>query len=193
MTRSAWACVVATAALLTTLVACTPLAPEAEPTSAPPTTSAPSPSATPTPTTTPEPEFVVACDTIVPPSRRDSLTAFGLSETPAADFFAKVRSEVEASPYFLMHDSGGVVCSWHKGYEILTAYGYAPLSPGQVAEAEALIAGMADTFETSVYATGTLWTSTYEENAFRYFLVTSDGIYVATATELIDEMLARVS
>ena len=45
----------------------------------------------------------------------------------------------------------------------------------------------------AVCATGTLWASTYEENAFRYFLITSDGIYVATATELIDEMLARVS
>ncbi len=91
-----------------------------------------------------------------------------------------------------MQDNGGIVCPHTTGFEVVVAYGYAPLAASQVAEAEALIGGTGDTYTPSPYAGGTLWQSAIEGNAFEFFLILPGGMYVATTTEILDEMLATI-
>lgn len=189
-------------ALLAALAACTPGSPGSPGSSATSgATSTPTPTGTATSTPTPTPTaappveaapFVIDCNSIIPQSRRDWLASSGWPLFPPADFFAKVRSEVPSSPYILMQDNGGTVCPHTTGFEVVVAYGYAPLAASQVAEAESLIAGTNDGYSPSSYAGGTLWDSPVEGNAFEFFLIVSDGIYVATTTEILDEMLATV-
>jgi len=156
-------------------------------------TVASSPTPTPTPTVAPEPEpFVIDCQSIIPPSRRDWVNSSGWPLFAPEEFFAKVRSEVSASPYILMQDNGGIVCPYTAGFEVTLAYGYAPLADSQVAEADALIQGMGDMHTTSSYAGGTLYTSGIEGNAFQLFLIVPGRMFVSTTLEILDEMVATV-
>jgi len=151
--------------------------------------------ATPTPTPTPTAEagpFVIDCQSIIPQSRRDWVNSSGWPLFAPADFFAKVRSEVSASPYILMQDNGGIVCPYTVGFEVTLAYGYAPLADSQVAEADSLIQGMGDMHTTSSHAGGTLYTSGIEGNAFQLFLIVPGGMFVATTLDILDEMVATV-
>lgn len=170
------------------LASCTPPAPEPTPTVA--ETATPTPTPTPAPLPPVEP-FAIACDTIVPAARFATLTSTSGTLTSAADFIAKVRSEVATSPYILMDDNGGVTCAWG-GLEVVFVYGYAPLNPGQASEADALILA-GDPYTTSAYAGGgTLYTSAMDGNPFTYFLVTDTDMYLATTTEVLDELVATV-
>ncbi|MFM9877258.1 MAG: hypothetical protein ACKVOG_05325 [Rhodoglobus sp.] len=136
--------------------------------------------------------FVIDCTSIIPASRQDWLATSGWPLFAPADFFAKVRSEVSSSPYILMQDNGGIVCPYATSSEVVVAYGYAPLADSQVAEADSLIIGTNDGYVTSSYAGGTLYDSATEGNAFEFFLIVPGAIFVATTTEILDEMLATV-
>ena len=163
-------------------------------------TGSPTPAASETATPTaeagrPEPTvapFVIDCSSIIPPSRQDWIATSGWPLFAPADFFAKVRSEVATSPYILMQDNGGIVCPYETGLEVVVAYGYAPLADSQVAEADSLIIATNDGYVTSSYAGGTLYDSTTEGNAFEFFLIVPGAMFVATTTEILDEMLATV-
>lgn len=176
------------------MTACTPTGTDtAESTGSPtPTASAtatPTPTASATPTTAP---FAIDCTSIIPASRQDWLATSGWPLFEPSEFFAKVRSEVSSSPYILMQDNGGIVCPYATSNEIVVAYGYAPLADSQVAEADSLIIGTNDGYVTSSYAGGTLYDSTTEGNAFEFFLIVPGAIFVATTTEILDELLATV-
>lgn len=190
MTRSVRGPVACSTIALVLLTGCTGAPSDAGSTAPPPS---PSSSRAPAATESAAPAIEIACNTIVPPSRRDYLTNIGLAETPAADFFTKVRSEVAASPYLLMEDNGGVVCAWGAHNEYVQVYGYSPLTSSQVAEAESLIVATNDNYASTAHTEGTLWTTEMDGNPFTYFLVANDGLYVATSTEMLDEMIARVS
>ena len=157
-----------------------------------PAASATTPAATPSATPTAAAPFVIDCTSIIPASRQDWLATSGWPLFAPADFFAKVRSEVSSSPYILMQDNGGIVCPYATSSEVVVAYGYAPLADSQVAEADSLIIGTNDGYVTSSYAGGTLYDSATEGNAFEFFLIVPGAIYVATTTEILDEMLATV-
>ena len=179
------------------LAGCTPTggdpAPSGSSTPKPTETVASSPTPTPTPTVAPEPEpFVIDCQSIIPPSRRDWVNSSGWPLFAPEEFFAKVRSEVSSSPYILMQDNGGIVCPYTAGFEVTLAYGYAPLADSQVAEADALIQGMGDMHTASSYAGGTLYTSGIEGNAFQLFLIVPGRMFVSTTLEILDEMVATV-
>jgi hypothetical protein len=178
------------------LAACTPTGgtDTADPSgSATPTVSATAtPTATPSATPTAAAPFVIDCTSIIPASRQDWLATSGWPLFAPADFFAKVRSEVSSSPYILMQDNGGIVCPYATSSEVVVAYGYAPLADSQVAEADSLIIGTNDGYVTSSYAGGTLYDSATEGNAFEFFLIVPGAMYVATTTEILDEMLATV-
>lgn len=183
----------AVAALL--LAGCTPGAGDASSTPSPTPTETVTASPTPTPTPTPTAEagpFVIDCQSIIPQSRRDWVNSSGWPLFAPADFFAKVRSEVSASPYILMQDNGGIVCPYTVGFEVTLAYGYAPLADSQVAEADALIQAMGDLHTLSSYAGGTLYTSGIEGNAFQHFLIIPGRMFVSTTLEILDEMVATV-
>ena len=135
---------------------------------------------------------MIDCTSIIPASRQDWLATSGWPLFAPADFFAKVRSEVSSSPYILMQDNGGIVCPYATSSEVVVAYGYAPLADSQVAEADSLIIGTNDGYVTSSYAGGTLYDSATEGNAFEFFLIVPGAMYVATTTEILDEMLATV-
>ena len=150
----------------------------------------PTPTASPTPTAAAP--FVIDCTSIIPASRQDWLATSGWPLFAPADFFAKVRSEVSSSPYILVQDNGGIVCPYATSSEVVVAYGYAPLADSQVAEADSLIIGTNDGYVTSSYAGGTLYDSATEGNAFEFFLIVPGAMYVATTTEILDEMLATV-
>ena len=150
------------------------------------------PTATPSATPTAAAPFVIDCTSIIPASRQDWLATSGWPLFAPADFFAKVRSEVSSSPYIMMQDNGGIVCPYTTGFEVVVAYGYAPLADSQVTEADSLIIGTNDGYVTSSYAGGTLYDSSTEGNAFEFFLIVPGAIYVATTTEILDEMLATV-
>lgn len=177
------------------MTACTPTGgggsagPSGSPTPTASATATPTPTASATPTTAP---FAIDCTSIIPASRQDWLATSGWPLFEPADFFAKVRSEVSSSPYILMQDNGGIVCPYATSNEIVVAYGYAPLADSQVAEAESLIIGTNDGYVTSSYAGGTLYDSATEGNAFEFFLIVPGAIFVATTTEILDEMLATV-
>lgn len=177
------------------MTACTPTGgtdsagPTGSPTPTASVTATPTPTASATPTTAP---FAIDCTSIIPASRQDWLATSGWPLFAPADFFAKVRSEVSSSPYILMEDNGGIVCPYATSNEIVVAYGYAPLADSQVAEADSLIIGTNDGYVTSSYAGGTLYDSATEGNAFEFFLIVPGAIFVATTTEILDEMLATV-
>lgn len=167
---------------------CDPAAPK--PTDTPIATALPTITASPTPTPTPTAEpFAIACDTILSPA---TIAAIHGTLVPPADFFAKNASEVSSSPYLLMQANGGVVCAYSGGSEINTAYGYSPLDPSQAAEADSLIIGTNDHYSTSAYSGGTLYTTGMDGNPFTLFLITGTGLYLASTTAILDELLATI-
>jgi len=182
--------------ILATAGACGGPAPEPAPTFSS-TSSTPGASAAPTPTATAGestgvPEVPIDCDTIIPQSRQDSLAGSGLTLTPPADFFAKVASEGQPSVYNLFQANGGIVCAWGNGSEVVSAYGYSPLPTEQAENAAALIQG-SDPYSVSEYAGGTLYTSQMDGNPFTFFLIVDTHIYLATTTEILDELKTAIS
>ncbi len=176
-------------ALMISLSGCDPESPTPTETAG---ASSPAPTESPTASVTPTAEpFVADCSSIIPQSRRDWVASSTWTLFPPADFFAKNRSEVSASPYILMQDNGGIVCPYSTGLEVVLAYGYAPLADSQVAEADSLIMS-ADPYTTSSYAGGTLYTSGMDGNPFTYFLIVPGAIYLASTVEIIDEMMATI-
>jgi hypothetical protein len=152
-------------------------------------------SATPTPTPTPTAAaapFVISCTTIVPTERFDFLTATAGELTPSADFIAKARTSPSPGVYPLMEDNGGIMCPWSTGSEYGMAYGYAPLFGSQADEVGALIDDGSDTYTVSSYSGGILYESGTAGNAFAFFLVYPDSVFVATTTEFLDEMRTKV-
>lgn len=172
--------------VLGAITGCDPTGPEPTDTATP--DPLPTVTVTPTPTPTVEP-FVIACDTILSPA---TIAAIPGTLVPPADFFAKNASEVSSSPYLLMQANGGVVCAYSGGSEIGTVYGYSPLDPSQAAEADSLIIGTNDHYSTSSYSGGTLYTTGMDGNPFTLFLITDTGLYLASTTAILDELVATV-
>jgi hypothetical protein len=125
----------------------------------------------------------------------DRITAIesaGLSLFPPEEFYAKNAAEGHPGPYALMDANGGVVCPWAGDSEVQFAYGYSPLSEGEVADAMALIVDTGDMYSDSAFDGGTLYTSEIDGNAFALFFITDTAWFVATDTVVLEEMRAIV-
>lgn len=190
---------VATAALaLLALTGCDPTgAPTPSPTASGTGTASATATPTPTPTATSSGEDgsgggdgPLACDTIISPATLATLTSSGLTLTPPAEFFAKVRSDVPAdfvSPWFFFEDNGGIVCVWGNGSEVLEVYGVVDLPADQY---PAFRGAMLNSDPYSMAESdAVLFSSEMDGNPFRYVLVRSNGAtYVASELPLIEEL-----
>jgi hypothetical protein len=191
----------ATAALaLLVLTGCDPTgSPTPSPTGSATRSSTPTATATPTPTPTATSEggsgggggpVALGCDTIISPATLSSLTSSGLTLTPPADFFAKIRGEIPAgyvSPWLFFEDNGGIVCSWHNGSEVIEVYGVMDLPADQYpAFRDAMV--NSDPYQVEE-SDAVLFSSQMDGNPFRYVLVRSDGsTYLASELPLIEEL-----
>lgn len=134
--------------------------------------------------------MALACDTIISAATLSSLTSSGLTLTPPADFFAKVRSDVPSgfvSPWFFFEDNGGIVCTWHNGMEVIETYGVVDLPADQY---PAFRDAMLNSDPYSVAESdAVLFSSEMDQNPFRYVLVRGDGsTYLASELPLLEEL-----
>jgi hypothetical protein len=91
-----------------------------------------------------------------------------------------------------MKDNGGIVCPWAGSSEVIWAYGFSVLSADQVDDAVTLLAETNDGYAPTPYEDGTLYTTSMEGNPFTHFFITDGAWYVASTTEILDELRATV-